>query len=1354
MQNKTLFSDNYLQTRLHLQPEWAEDIMPVFCEMRKLYQSAQRFGNTWSEAQTEDEFIKKVLNLLGWSYIVQPKAQNRGKITRPDYALFANDEIKGEAQPFIGQDDAFYSRTLVIAEAKYWGRTLSQRDNSGREDWKTGNNPSHQMVSYLVGTKTPWGILTNGQTWRLYSREVSSTASEYYEIDLGLIFDFLPESGEPSPDQVNSFRNWWLFFRRDAFITGTRSKSFIQLAQEESTNYAREISEKLKKIVFQEVMPQIAGGFIKYRKYKNGMQQETPESLNEIYIASLSLLYKLLFLLYAEARSLLPMDNPDYRVNSLLKIAQGAALQIDQKRNISDSVIATPYYEALLALFRRIDIGEPTLGIPHYNGGLFNPNAKENQFLEQNKLSDKAIALVIDCLVRDQGETVDYAYISVRNLGAIYEGLLENKLNIINAATGQVVLINDKGERKATGSYYTPDYVVEYIVKNTLDPILETRNVDFEKAMGRISELHQKLEKTVDPVANRFYQKELGEAENQAREAFLGIKVLDPAMGSGHFLVNAVDHLTDGVIQRIQTYHDTHPEALPEWDPIQQMIVKVRRGILEEMAKQGLMIDSRRLDDTALLTRLVMKRCIYGVDLNPMAVELAKVSLWLHSFTIGAPLSFLDHHLRCGNSLIGTDVRTTEKSMASTKKEKAINPTFIKQAQRRGETARETAVAYQSNMFSGPFAGLLDLTSIMIEVADRADATLADVQQSAEDYSCFQHSLTPFKQILDLWVSQYFGNSGAKELLTVFGNDLLPILKGEKTVAEQYQLVIDNAIQLQHEKKFFHWDLEFPEVFVDLQKRDWAENGGFDAIIGNPPYVSAPSMVKEMPEERSFLSASQELYLVMKWDLYCAFLLKGWQLLSKNNYLGYIIPNQFFYQDYAQKLRHLFATESTINSIVDLGNSMVFDQAVVMTCIICISKMQPNPQTKTLTFITKDKQLSSLIDIDYSPIFQRIFVESPNNTFRLSILVPELEIINRITTHSLELQDLCYGSVGVVPHSEKLNKPKEEFIYLERKNNKCKKYIEGKNAGRYFIKWSGEWLEYDYHVVRRPSLPELLESPKIALKIVAGKTGLNACYDAEGIYTDHSFVLFTLISNLSDVKTRKLVFDVEKIKIASKYDLLFILSLINSRLLNWYYTKYLSSDLNIGPDDAKKLPIIEIVFTTTIEIREELSNLAKLMYETNDFRGCLEFAKSNVKLRNDLVHDQLSFLAKTMNDLNTVCQNEINGFLSWLSREIGVPIEEINGKTIIQNYLGDYQQGEEAVSLSLILDVLRKNQRQLKVNISSRAFQEQLSSEYQTSLSKLIPIKEKLASTDRLIDLIVYALYDLTDEAIAIVEGT
>ena len=156
-------------------------------------------------------------------------------------------------------------------------------------------------------------------------------------------------------------------------------------------------------------------------------------------------------------------------------------------------------------------------------------------------------------------------------------------------------------------------------------------------------------------------------------------------MGSGHFLVNTVDHLTDGIIRRMQVYHDSHPDVPWDWNPVQRLIERVRQEIGAEMARQGITIDPARLDDTNLLTRLVMKRCIYGVDINPLAVELAKLSLWLHSFTIGAPLSFLDHHLRWGNSVVGADVRTVEAAMRGEVRESKATLESRRLAEARGK---------------------------------------------------------------------------------------------------------------------------------------------------------------------------------------------------------------------------------------------------------------------------------------------------------------------------------------------------------------------------------------------------------------------------------------------------------------------------------------------------------------------------------------------------------------------------------------------------------------------------------------------------------------------------------------------
>jgi hypothetical protein len=303
---KSLFSQHYLQTRLPEHAEWSADPRPVFETVAALWERARALGSTWNEAQTEQEFVKPVLDALGWSYIVQVKAQRRGgSLTRPDYALFSDPATKTQAYPHQGDDDAFYGRATAIAEAKYWGRPLSATDASGRNTWKAESNPSHQMVSYLVGTRCPWGILTNGRVWRLYSREVSSTASEFYEVDLGTIFTSPPhplscEERGPGGEVLDAFKRWWLFFRRDAFLPDARGRSFVQQVREGSATYAGRVSDKLKELVFDEVMPEIANGFVAYRRAQLGIRAETDETLREIYAAGLSLLYKLLFVLYAQ----------------------------------------------------------------------------------------------------------------------------------------------------------------------------------------------------------------------------------------------------------------------------------------------------------------------------------------------------------------------------------------------------------------------------------------------------------------------------------------------------------------------------------------------------------------------------------------------------------------------------------------------------------------------------------------------------------------------------------------------------------------------------------------------------------------------------------------------------------------------------------------------------------------------------------------------------------------------------------------------------------------------------------------------------------------------------------------------
>jgi hypothetical protein len=584
-----------------------------------------------------------------------------------------------------------------------------------------------------------------------------------------------------------------------------------------STSYAAELSDSLKSKVFDKIFRHLARGFIHYRKKELGIQSETDESLTDIYNGTLTLLYRLLFILYAEDRDLLPVKETAYRHYSLARLKQRVA-ELRDKRSILTE-LSTDLWSDLETLSRIIDVGDPKLNVPTYNGGLFSQKNPKNDFLKKNKVPDPWLAEALDYLTReinnenDKPQFIDYSELEVRHLGSIYEGLLEFHLKIadvdkavvkekgreiykpISEVTnpkeivkqGEIYLENDKHERKSTGSYYTPDYIVKYIVQNAVGPVLKEKTDRVEKLFTEVESLRAAAKRATS--TKRTLTLELNEKKQQASKELFSIKILDPAMGSGHFLVETVDFISDHIIK----FLTEHPD-----NPVLEKIENLRGTILVDLKKNGIQIDEQKLTPTNLVRRMVMKRCIYGVDLNPMAVELAKLSLWLHSFTLGAPLSFLDHHLKCGNSLIGAKVAEVRDRM-------------------------------QTTLFGNQFAGLLSATELMHRVGELTDSTFEELQESQQKYQQAADALRPFQLILDLWTSEYFGNKGAQDFLT-HGGDVETFLKGNNHLPEKIKNLRKETETISERKRFFHWELRFPEIFYQGARS--RQNPGFDVVVG------------------------------------------------------------------------------------------------------------------------------------------------------------------------------------------------------------------------------------------------------------------------------------------------------------------------------------------------------------------------------------------------------------------------------------------------------------------------------------------------------------------------------------------
>ena len=232
--NKPLFSQHYLDHRIQECAEWQFDITDNFEALNKLYLAKKDLLPKLSEAQTEEVFIKPVLDILGFSNIPQVTTRGKGRAERPDYALFTNEGDRDSAYPLQNNETAFYMRVSAIAEAKYWERPLSKVSANDQRDIYKNANPSFQITNYLTGTGVDWGILTNGREWRLYYRLASSTATEFYQVDLVELL----ESGD-----LEKFKYFWLFFCSNSFVKDPQGRNFLERVREGSNTYATQVGK-------------------------------------------------------------------------------------------------------------------------------------------------------------------------------------------------------------------------------------------------------------------------------------------------------------------------------------------------------------------------------------------------------------------------------------------------------------------------------------------------------------------------------------------------------------------------------------------------------------------------------------------------------------------------------------------------------------------------------------------------------------------------------------------------------------------------------------------------------------------------------------------------------------------------------------------------------------------------------------------------------------------------------------------------------------------------------------------------------------------------------------------------------
>lgn len=1324
--NQKLFSDYYLNELLPETSFWEEvkeeKLQEIFDKIKSIYQKQKLTIPDLNESQLEERFIRPILRSLGHIYEVNVTLPRTYEgLKRPDYAYYSSEETK----------KAGVSEAVAVGEVKRYGRPLDRRLKTEKDPFEV-QNPSLQISRYLWISEAPWGILTDGRFWRIYERETSKRLDILYEIDL---FRLLEEG------TLDEFKYFYLFFRREAF------PDFLQKVYHESLEYAKAVGEELKDNVYK-ALTVLAEGFL-----KTSTNNLSAEDLKEIQDNCHIFLYRLLFIFYAEARGLLPLDNKMYKDSyGLYSIKNEIKEKLDRREPFSP--IQLVYWDRLKTLSDLVnkgsesfEISKEDMFVPPYNGGLFNPS--KHPFLEKYRVGDKWIVVVIDLLARSPSRKipqvkafVDYGTLDIRHLGSIYEGLLEYKLKLAKTdmaaikvkgkekwkpkeevkrkkiieevSKGNLYCITDKGERKATGSYYTPGYIVEYIIENTLGPVIEEKKkiamemaekekkiledikkeIKSLKAQGSkatTSSMELIINEKITQKKAKLRKLEIKTAQSSILiDEILKIKVLDPAMGSGHFLVEATDYLARALVRVLSG--DIEPEE-------ESFMVKEKPADYEVKTKE---IEE---DDLRWARREVVEKCIYGVDLNPLAVELAKLSLWLSTVAKDKPLSFLDHHLKCGNSLIGAKIKDLGRLPELSRKKKAK--------------------AVQLGLFGQVLEKRLPIVlGDVMEMLKKPSDKVEQIREKENLYNEILDILTPFKEVADVWTSVYFGN---KEIGYDWMLGLLDMPGRWDEVREKDWF--KEAQNITKEKHFFHWELEFPEIFFDEYGRE-KNNPGFDAVVGNPPWITLRGKQKMgiSDEEVSYYLNVFKDSAEYKVNSFALFVDKSIELLKdKKGEFGFIIPSTILTNEYLVKIREKVLSKTQLRSILDLG-SKVFGEGVADSIIIICEKQLTVSTDHEVKIYTQIKDLTNNI-YEVKNIPQREYLESDNFVININLGKMEIDFFKKIESSSLKVKEIIRNYVGIVTGNNK------RFISDRKVNSKYKEILIGDDLERYSYSFNSRYVLFDKDLLWSNTDESIFQLPE---KILLRKTGntLIACLDKNQFYTEQ-----TIYNLFPRVKTDML--------------LGFILTLVNSRLMQYYFYNKLITNPESYPYikgiHIDQLPIRRISFDTSRhkcnQLFEEAKNLYEAYLKTNNWDTILFFVQQRLLAKpeeSDVVHDLLAFLAEKMIECNKDKNAEAKYFLKYLEREIGAKVEDLANKTTIKNY--------HEYDIEKLLGILKKNKNKLEIDPTRRNFQDKITNEFNKSTAKLAPLKQKINATDNLIDQIVYKLYDLTDEEIEIVE--
>lgn len=631
-------------------------------------------------------------------------------------------------------------RPIAVIHAKTAARDLTRVDRQGRP-------PEGLLLDDCEAQGTRFGILTQGSRFRLFDAGSASPATEWLELDTPLLGkDRMPFLALLAPSSL-----------ADGGFSALRS---------EARDFGVKLHKRLDRTIRQDALPALAAGMEAWAK-ECRIDLTKDSEREELERAALTLVFRVVFILFCESAGHLPMNNRTYKQVSLSSLVR-EAYETQSKLSPASSAL----WSGFVRLVRAMRSGNPAWDVPAYDGALFASHDFDGaELLERMELRDPEFARVLVAIGQDQetGRGADFSTLEIAHVGHTYESLLSLRLSLTKRAVrydarkdhyvvarapgdaeikaGGLLWQTHQGGRKAGGVYYTPVEIVRHLVTGAVLPA-------YESHLKEVAELAK-----TNP--------------NKAARHLLSFAVVDPACGSAHFLVQVAETLAERTVRFLAEH------------PLPAIVAAMDR--LRSAAALGV-----EIDDMSLLRRLLVKHCVFGVDVSPMGAEVATLSLWLASFVPGLPLSYLGRNVVVGDSLFGV--------------------------------ADSHAVIGKGGFFTDVVKRQLDMaTDIVRKLADMEDRTPKEVAASREADQDVNRVTAGLKRLFDLWTSEQFGLTDARQHTELHGAAVIEGVDKDTTA------LVRHAQRLSNENRFLHWPLAFPQVFS-------RERPGFDVVVGNPPW--------------------------------------------------------------------------------------------------------------------------------------------------------------------------------------------------------------------------------------------------------------------------------------------------------------------------------------------------------------------------------------------------------------------------------------------------------------------------------------------------------------------------------------